>query len=276
MAARPIAGTADAGEELGRRGSGSLRQPIALHATTAGSTVLERDGRLMTFRGSEVDSVGLDLGGKAARDLAVGDAGLIYVLTETEVRVWSQTQRGAPLWKMTLPPALLPAVALTVSARGEIFVCGNGKTAVAVFDLDARGRYAVQRQCTATQAGLRAAGGVSLLEAMLLPIPGREGWVNEDRYLVVSDRTDRTLVALDAKSLRPVGRAALAADLPDAVPGRLDVNNRGQVALVDAERGLAWSLPTRVLASALEQAPIRWRRIGAADSTASDTTRTRP
>jgi len=271
MAARPIAGTADAGEELGRRGAGLLRHPIALHTTTAGSWVLERDGRLVSLRGAQVDSVRLELGGYPARDLAVGDAGLVHVLTERDVRVWAQTAQGAPLWTMALPPALLPARALAVSARGEIYVVGGGKTALAVFDLGRTGKYAVVRSCTAAQAQLQAPGGITLLESMLLPVPGREGWVAEDRYVAVTDGNPGALVVLDAATLRRAGRTALAPDLPDITPGRLDVNNRGQVAVVDRARGGAWALPTRVLAAALDTAPIRWRRIGpaAADSTAA-------
>ena len=276
VAARPIAGTADAGEELGRRGGGLLRDPIALHTTIAGSWILERQGRLVSLRGTQVDSVQLDLQNRTPRDLAVGDAGLVHVLTDRDVRVWSQSAQGPPLWTMELPAALLPAVAVAVSARGEIFVAGAGKTAVAVFDLGARGRYTMVRSCTAAQAGIGAAGGITLLEAMLLPVTGREGWVAEDRFVTVSDRSRGALVVLDAATLARVGRVDLRGDLDAVQPGRLDVNNRGQVALVDAARGMAWALPTRVLATAMETSTIRWRQIGSSADAAGDSTRTGP
>jgi hypothetical protein len=177
VAARPIAGTADPGEELGRRGAGLLRQPIALHTTTAGSWILERDGRLVALRGTQVDSVRLDLQGGAALDLAVGDAGLVHVLTDRDVRVWAQPAQGAALWTMALPATLLPARAIAVSARGEIYVAGAGKMALAVFDLGAGGRYTLVRSTTAAKAGIaRAAGSRFSKRCCCRSRAARAGW----------------------------------------------------------------------------------------------------
>jgi hypothetical protein len=111
---------------------------------------------------------------------------------------------------------------------------------------------------------------------MLLPITGREGWVAEDRFVTLSDPDRGALVVLDAKTLSRVGRVELRGDLPGVQPGRLDVNNRGQAALVDAASGRAWALPTRILATALAAATIRWRDIGTASASSGDTLGTGP
>ena len=280
VAARPMAGTADAGEELGRRAAGVLHRPIAMHSTQTGSWVLERSGRLLVLSGAQVDSCRLDLGGHAPRDLAVSNSGLVHVLTDRDVRVWPARDGGAPLWTVPLPPALLPSVAVATSSRGEIYVCGAGKTALVVFDLGPDGRYGVTRTATRAATKLGEPGGVTLLEAMLLPVPGREGWVPEDRFVALTDRKQAALVVFDAQTLRRIGSAAIATEVQGVAPGRLDISNRGQVAVVDMTRAAAHSLPTRVLASVLENAGIRWRRIGPAgspDSTAArDSTATRP
>jgi hypothetical protein len=273
MAARPMAGTAEPGEELGRRGADILRRPVALHTNTKGSWVVERDGRIAVLQSNALDTLQLRLAGRAARDLAVGTTGLLYVLTDRDVRVWPRAETAAPLWTIPLPPALLPAVALDVSARGDVYVVGTGKTALAVFALGASGAYRLARSVTAAQADVGAPGGVTLLEQMLLPLPGREGWVSEDRYVAMTDAKSGTLVVLDVPTLRVVGRSALAADAPGILAGRVDINNRGQVAVVDRSRGAAWVLPTRVLAAALAEAPLRWRRIVRDSLMAPSTTR---
>ena len=263
VAARPITGTAEAGEEMGRRGAQLLRAPVALHVGMSGSFVLEKSGRLVVFRGGAVvDSIALATTASAPRDVFVSATGLVYILTTTDVRVFADPPGAAPLWTIALPPALVPAVACAVSARGEVFVAGEGKTALAVYDLDATGTYRKLRQATRVALGVDRVAGLTLLPALLLPIEGREGWVSEDRYVLLSDRGKRMLVTLDVPALHVVGRADLAVETPGLVPGRLDVSNRGQIALADAATGQAYSLPTRILASTLAGAPIRWRQIG--------------
>ncbi len=262
VAARPIKGTADAGEEMGRRGAALLHAPVALHVGTSGTFVLEKNGRLVMFRsGTVVDSVALAMPAGTPRDVFVSTAGLVYILSTTEVRVFGDPPGATPLWTIALPPALVPAVACAVSSRGEVFVAGEGKTGLAVYDLAPTGAYRMLRQATRVALGIDRIAGVSLLPALLLPIEGREGWVSEDRYLLLSDRGKRTLVTVDVPTLHVVGSADLAIEAPGLVPGRLDVSNRGQVAVAGAANGPAYSLPTRILASTLTDAPIRWREV---------------
>src|SRR5262245_44781165 len=166
FAARPIPGTAAAGEELGRSGRANLQAPVALFAAPEGSTVLERDGCLVSLVSGSVDTLHLALGGQPALDLAIATTGLVHVLTARDVRIWPPGVGGAPLWTIALPPAAQPVTSLSVSARGEVYVAGGGKNVLTVFDLDAAGKHRVVRSRTAAQMGCKRATGIALLAAM--------------------------------------------------------------------------------------------------------------
>jgi len=272
LAARPIQGTAEAGEEMGRRGGKVLRAPVAMHSAPSGSYVLQADGRLVVLRsGAALDSVDLHLKPGTARDVCVSAGGLIYVLTRDDVRVYTDPP-GAPVWTFALPAALVPGVAFSVSTRGEVFVTGGGKQVLGLFDLDATGKYRLVRAATAAQLGAARPAGIMVVPALLLPVEGREGWVTEDRFVAVTDRDKRALLVLDAGTLKVVGRTDLTREAPGLDPGRIDISNRGQVAVVDARTSRGYSLPTRILASAMDTAPVKWRRIGAV----GDSTRAAP
>ena len=273
IAARPIQGTADAGEEMGRRGAAILRAPVAMHSAQSGSYVLQADGHLVVLRsGAAADSIDLGLAAGTARDVCVSTGGLVYVLTRDDVRVYTDPPARAPVWKFALPAALGSGVAFSVSTRGEVFVLGEGKQALAMFDLDATGTYRLVRGVTPAQLGLGRAAGIAVVPSLLLPVEGREGWVNEDRFVAVTDREKRALLVLDAGTLKVLGRVDLAKDAPGLEPGRIDISTRGQVAVVDARTQRGYSLPTRLLAVAMDTAPVKWRRIGAV----GDSTHTAP
>jgi len=273
VAARPIPGTAEAGEELGRRAENLLPQGQALSISLGGTAAVDAAGRVFVLRGGWTDSLQVPAGMAPVRDLALGATGLLYVLAGSQVLVYGQPPR-LPLWSFALRADLAPAVGLAVSVRGEVYVAGQGKTALAVYDLDAAGRFRRQRSATARSLGVTKVAGVALTPPMLLPIPGREGWEGEDRFVILSDSSQSALVTVDARTLVAVGRTGLQADLPGVVPGRVDASNRGQIACVDARGGGAWALPTRVLAGMVRSVPgLRWRIIpGDSTSTLSGST----
>jgi hypothetical protein len=265
VAAKSIDGTATAGEEMGRRGRGVLRGPRAVDVCQRGSYVLETGDRLVVMRSAQIDSLQLTPGPDGVRDLAVGANGLLYVLLGSELRVYADPPTGAPIWIAPIDPDVLPAAALAVSNRGEIYVAGQGQQALAVYDLDGRGRLQRARGAAARALGVGGAAGVALTPALLLPLDEREGWPREDQFVLLADPGGRAILALDPASLKPVGRWDLGTTLPDAAPGRLAVSNRGQVAFVDPATGKAWTLPARILADLVQSAEFPWRDLAPAE-----------
>lgn len=261
VASRPIPGTASPGEEMGRRGAGALGHPVALHVHAAGQFVLEADGRMEILRSGWTDSVALAPFRGAGRDVVVGTSGLVYVLAGDEVRVFPDPPSPDPLWTLAVPRALGPAVAIGVTSGGRVLMAGQGPTALAVFDLDSTGGFRQVAARTARDLGVRRLAGIAVTPTMILTEETREGWVQEDRYVVLSDAELREFVALDATTLEPLGRVAAGSVTPGAVPGRIDVSNRGQIAFVDPETGRAHALPTRVLLDLLRGAAFRWRSL---------------
>jgi hypothetical protein len=262
VAAKPIAGTASAGEEMGRRATGLLRAPAAVFAAAATQYVLEQAGRLVILRSGWVDSV--DVGSDARgteRDIAVGAGGLVYVLLGGEVRVFADPPGKSPLLTLRLDPKLLPVAGMAVSARGDVYVAGTGAMALAVYELDATGKFRLARSRTARELNVQRVGGIALSPALLLPYETREGWVSQDRFTVLSDTGRRKLLALESSTLAVLGNCDLTADVPGATPGRLDISNRGQIAFADPESGAAYALPARILGGLIEPATIRWRTI---------------
>lgn len=262
VAAKPIAGTAAAGEEMGRRGTGLLRSPVAFYAGFGVQHVLEQGGRLVVLRSGWVDS--LDAGAGATgpeRDIVVGPGGLIYVLAGSEVRVFADPPSPVPLITIHLAPKLLPVTAIALSCAGDLYVAGTGQLALGVYAMDSTGQFRLTRSRTARELGVEHVGGVALNPALLLPYETREGWVAQDRFTILADTARQRLVALESATLAPLGSCDLAAEVPGASPGRLDVSNRGQIAFADPASGIAYALPARVFGSLIESATIRWRSI---------------
>jgi hypothetical protein len=262
VASKPIVGTASAGEEMGRRGTGTLRAPSALFAGASTQYVIEQDGRLVILRSGWVDSLDVGKGALGAeRDLAVGAGGLVFVLLGSEIRVYADPPGQAPILSLRLNPKQLPATAIALSARGDLYVAGTGALALAVYELDSSGQFRMTRSRSARELGIQRLAGVALTPALLLPYETREGWIAQDRFTVVSDAARRRLLALESATLAPLGSCDLESEVPGAAPGRLDISNRGQIAFADPESGLAYALPARVLGSLVEPATIRWRTI---------------
>ena len=266
VATKPIAGTAEAGEEMGRRAEGALVDPAAIYASAAGVLVLGQDARLLAFRSGWTDTLDLGPANGPARDLAVGPSGLVYILLGNEVRVFSDPPRGKPLWTIPAPASLGSVVGMAASARGDIYLAGD--RALAILELDAKGAWKPTRSRTLSELGVGSIGGLALTPALLVPLERREGWSGRDRFLLLSDPGKPAVLALEAATLETVGRIDLAAELPGAVPGRLDISNRAQIAIVDPESGRALALPARLFARLIEGAKIRWRTIEP-DSTAA-------
>ena len=276
IACKPIQDTAEAGELLGRFGAGILRAPIAIGATEASRYVLEASGRLVVRRptnapppalATRFDSLALGLGRDTPIDLAVSPLGVIYVLAGNTVRVFLDPPARDPLYTFSIESAVRPAVALAVSMRGEVYVVGGGQDAIAVYDLDPTGKYRRVRGTSARALGVGALGGIALSPILLLPVERREGWVGEDRFVIVSEPGTGRLLALESANLTRLTTFDLRTELPDAAPGRLDVSNRGQIAYVDARSGAAVSLPAPTFAALIQPAKIRWRDVDP-DSTA--------
>ena len=260
IASRPIRETARAGEAMGRIGDGRWRAGEAAHVRAGqdGAYVLESNGLLWWLRGGKVDSLRIGNGVASAADVDGNSSGLIAVLWGREVLVFLSIP-GPPLWRFDLEADLEPEVALAVSAAGEIFVTGRGATALAVYDVDASGTYRRVRSAAADKLGIAAAGGVEVTPFMIMPSEGREAYVDQDRFVLISDPEGGSIVALEAAALKPAGRWDVRAQLLGAAPGRLDVSNRGQIAYVDLRSGECQVLPTRVTIAMVEGAKFRWR-----------------
>jgi hypothetical protein len=261
VASKPITGTAAAGEVMGKRGTGLLRDPAALCVAANAPYVLESNGRLDILRSGWTDSLELGAATGTERDVVVPATGLVYVLLGSEVRVYADPPGKAPLWKFSVDPKLAPATALSVSAGGTVYVAGRGTLALAAYELDARGAYRIVKSRTKRELAAQQISGIALTPNLLLPLPGREGWIGQDRFLVIADAGAKKLTALESKDLTIYGSADVAADVPALAPGRIDVSNRGQIAVADVASGAAYALPARLLAHMLEPAKVRWRSI---------------
>ncbi|MFQ5601491.1 MAG: hypothetical protein ACE5G2_13185 [Candidatus Krumholzibacteriia bacterium] len=262
VASRPIKDTAKAGEVLGSRGLQVIRGTAALHVGDNITCAVSESGRLTVVGGVFVDS--LEVGGSIASavDVDVSPSGLIYVLWGDRVTVYSNPP-DEPLWSFMLEADVLPAVGLAVTAAADVVVAGRGEQAVAVYGLDAEGRYRRRRAQSAADLELETVSGVSLSPFMLLPVQGREGWVERDRFVFLADATSGALLAVERTTLQAVGRCDVRDELPGASPGRLDLSNRGQIAYVDVGSGEAYVLPTRVTVAMVESAEFRWRILDA-------------
>ncbi len=263
IASRPIRETAKAGESMGRIGDGKWRAGEAAHVRAGqdgGAYVLESNGLLWCLRGGQADSLRIGNGVASAADLDGNSSGVIAVLWGREVLVFLAIP-GPPLWRFDLEADMLPAVGLAVSAAGEIFVTGRGEIALGVYDVDASGTYRRVRAAAADKLGIAAAGGVEVTPFMILPSEGREAYVDQDRFVLLTDPEGGSIVALELATLKPVGRWDVRAQLLGAAPGRLDVSNRGQIAYVDLRSGECQVLPTRVTIAMVEGTKFRWRML---------------
>jgi hypothetical protein len=269
VASRPIPETAAPGEEIGRRGAGLLHDPVALHVNPAGQFVLDADHRLVILRSGWTDSVALAPFRGSGRDVVVGTSGLVYVLAGDEVRVFLDPPGPEPLWTLPVPQALRPAVAIAVTSGGRVLVAGQGSSALAVFDLDPKGGFRQVASRAGRDLGIGRPAGVAVNPTMILTEATREGWVQEDRFVLLSDAGLGALAVAEASTLEPIGRCAVGDELPGVVPGRIDISNRGQIACVDPRSGKAYTLPARVLVDLLGGAALRWRSL-LSDSTAAE------
>ena len=258
VASRPIKDTAKAGEVMGRRGESALHRTAALHVGPDEVHAISEAGMLVALRSGWADSVRVGRGIARSADLDVSAPGLVCVLWGDTVSVYGEPP-SAPLWRFGLEKDVLPAVAVAISSAGEVFVAGRGEVAVAVYGLDDAGSFHRTRAARAADLKLRAVGGLEVSPFMLLPVPGREGWVDQDRFVFVTDSETGAVVVLERSDLKRVGRWDVRSELPGAAPGRLDLSNRGQIAYVDTRSGAAWVLPTRVTADLVSGAKIRWR-----------------
>jgi hypothetical protein len=260
VASRPIPGTAKAGEFLGARGQEIVRETAALHVGPSRAHLLSQEGRLKIFSRGAIDSVVVARTLASAVDLDVSLTGLICVLWGEQVAVYAYPP-AEPLWVFEVDEDVRPAVAIAASGTGEIFLVGRGTVAVAAYELADEGQYVRTRALRAADLELESPGGIGVTPFMLLPVPGREGWVGQDRFLVISDTSTGSLHVVERRDLKFVGRWSLRQEQPGAAPGRLDISNRGQIAYVDTRSGAAFVLPTRVTAAMVRGADFRWRVI---------------
>ena len=262
MASRPIQDTAKAGERMGQLGGTAVRQGAALHvrAGQEGTYVLTPGGALLLLRDGKVDSTQAGATFAASADVDANASGVVAVLWGREVLVYVAVP-GAPLWRFNLEEDLLPAVGVAMGAAGEVVVAGRGAVAVAVYELDSEGQFRRRRVANAADLQLQALGGMELTPYMLLPEKGREGWVDQDRFVVLCDAEAGTLVALKRRDLQPLGRWDLRALLPGMAPGRLDVSNRGQIAIMDSRSGAAYVFPASVTLAMVAPDVPRWRNL---------------
>jgi len=279
VASKPIKETAKAGETMGRRGENIFRHTAALDVGPEQVVALSESGLLVTSRGGVADSAQVGRGIARSMDIDLSSAGLIYVLWGDTVSVYGMPP-AAPLWRFGLEKDVLPAVALASSAAGEVFVAGRGSIAVAAYGLDASGRFRRTRGASAADLKLRAVGGLEVSPFMLLPVKDSEYWVDQDRFVFVTDSETGALLALERSDLKLVSRWDVRSELPGAAPGRLDVSNRGQIAYVDMRSGAAWVLPTRVTVAMVSGAAKIRKRTLNPQSTArvegGDSLRTEP
>ena len=243
ISSRPILGTAKAGENMGRRGPHQLRNTAALAVSAQGVFALSESGLLTVLGEHNADS--LQVGGSvvSAVDIDVNPNGLIFVLWGSRVEVYPTPPRK-PLWSFEVDADVQPAVALSASAAGEVFVVGHGPQALSVYDLNDDGRYVRKMSVDAGSLDVESPGGVAVTPFMLLPVDEREGWADRDLFVLLSDTSTASLLALRRNDLQLVGRWDLRRELPSAAPGRMAVSNRGQIAYVDQRAAEAWVLPT--------------------------------
>jgi hypothetical protein len=261
VATKPIAGTAAAGEEMGRAGAEAIEDPAALYVGASEQFILETEPQLVILHAGTAETTALDPVSGPERDVVVGATGLIYVLLGNEIRVLTNPPGPAPLWTVPVPRRLAPAVAIAVSARGELVVAGRGAIALAKYELDASGTFHQIASRSAQELGVEQPSGVAITPALLIELAGREGWVARDRFVLVGDAKRAGIVALETSTLEPVGRVDLAGELPGLVPGRFDVSNRAQIAMVDDASGRALALPARLFADLVDKATIRWKTL---------------
>jgi hypothetical protein len=128
-----------------------------------------------------------------------------------------------------------------------------------VYDLDDNGQWIRVRSALRTDLDIGTLQGMCLSPAMLLPEPGREGWVDNNRFLFLSDSETGNLLALEMATFEIVGRESVRDNVPFASPARLSVSNRGQIAFVDRRNESAHVLPTSVTLDMVRTADFRWR-----------------
>jgi hypothetical protein len=244
---------------MGTRATELTGQVVAVSVTQTDTYLIDSRAVLFVIHQGWVDSLRLAPSLAPRVDVAGSNSQLAYVLWGEEVRIYANPPTQKPLWTIPLEEDLLPAVALEVGERGQVVVAGQGRTALAVYDLDGNGQWLRVRSTLASDLDLGTLQGMCLSSAMLLPEPGREGWVENNRFIFLSDSETAAVLALEGDTFAVVGRASVRDNVPFASPGRLSVSNRGQIAFIDQNNGAAHVLPTSVTLEMVRNAEFRWR-----------------
>ena len=259
IASRPIRDIAKAGEAMGSRAAALAGEVVAVSITQTDTYLIDSRAMLFVIHKGWVDSLRLATSLAAQVDIVGSNSQLSYVLWGDEVRVYSNPPKAEPMWTIRLEEDIRPALSVALGSRGEVFVAGQGRTALAVYDLDDNGQWMRVRSALRSDLDIGTLQGMCLSPAMLLPEPGREGWVENNRFLFLSDSETGNLLALETATFEVVGRESIRGNVPFAAPARLSVSNRGQIAFVDQHNDSAHVLPTSVTLDMVRSADFRWR-----------------
>jgi hypothetical protein len=259
VASRPIRDVAKAGEVMGTRADRFAGEVVALCVTQEDTYLIDSRGMLYVAHKGWVDSLQVASQVVSEVDVAGSSNQLSYVLWGGEVRVYSNPPTPHPLWTIRIEDDVRPVVSIAVGLRGEVLVAGQGRTALAVYDLDADGSWSRVRSALREDLDMGTVQGMCLSPGMMLPEPGREGWVEDRRFLFLSDSELGEIVVLEAKTLEVIGRQSVRKLVPFAAPARLSVSNRGQIAFVDRRNDTAHVLPTSVTLDMVRGVDFRWR-----------------
>jgi hypothetical protein len=259
IASRPIRDVAKAGESMGTRAGSYSGQVVAVHVNQENSYLINTRSMLYVIHKGWVDSLQIGPGLAPEVDVTAGSNGLTYVLWGGEVRIYADPPGKEPMWIVPLPKDVRPVVSIAVGSRGEVLLAGQGSTALAVYDLDDKGDWVLVRSALRDDLNLGTLQGMCLAPGMLLPERGREGWVERDRFLFLSDSEVGELLALEMNTFEVIGRKDIRSYVPFASPARVSISNRGQIAFVDRRANAAYVLPTSVTLDLVRAADFRWR-----------------
>jgi len=234
-------------------------EAVAVSINQTDSYLIDSRAMLFVIHKGWVDSLRLAPSLVSRVDIAGSNSQLSYVLWGDEVHVYANPPVSPPMWTFPVDDDVLPAVNLAVGSRGEVIVAGQGRTALAVYDLDDQGQWQRVRSALRSDLDLGTLEGMCLSPAMLLPERGREGWVESNRFLFLADSETGELLALETATFEVVGRIQGRDHMPFAAPGRLSISNRGQIAVIDRRNDSAYVLPTSVTLDMVRSADFRWR-----------------
>ena len=259
IASRPIRDVAKAGESMGTRAGSYAGQVVAVHVNQDNSYLINTRSMLYVIHKGWVDSLQIGSGLASEVDVTAGSNGLTYVLWGGEIRIYADPPGKEPLWIVPVAEDIRPVVSIAASARGEVLLAGQGRTSLAVYDIDDTGDWVMVRSALREDLNLGTLQGMCLAPGMLLPERGREGWVERDRFLFLSDSDVGELLALELATFEVIGRNDIRSHVPFASPARVSISNRGQIAFIDRRANAAHVLPTSVTLDLVRAADFRWR-----------------